>query len=775
MPRTTPEQITARQVVDPSRTSGVGLTVQASQTRTRGAMWGVADALQGLQGDVNQQLRADAAQRKQDDEKAARDKKVQDQKDGKAAADEASVTGIRDDKFLETASDDARRSYQQVDGANAVNSFENDIAPELARLEPGEDIDQWMQTKVNGWLEDKNLPEESRKSFMVGAQESLKNLKANYLKQSINESFKRQEEGFGSLLNGNLQNGSISTPEQVAQWRQAAALHGLHDHEIDKVAVDALTSALSSGKVDIQKTMALARHTGADGVIVADHPEYSEKLQHAADQGETEQKKQKAKAQFDAEVAMLDNVNAQADKGLLGRAQVTALAKQYDKTPEWAASMLDKSRAAREKAAKEQKKEADQQQDWLAFASGDALHQEARGAEKVRAAGEKKFQEIIKDGIEKQDLSQVPQFIKMAAANNGDFPAYGRVMSGLADTSNPQRFDYAYKVFKATENTAPGWAAANLDSKTLAKFRQFERRTEVYHDDTQQALTALNASREVDPEVLSKQKAAVMKQLPKALPADFDDSSWLSLSPHGATKIANPGYMQSAVNQYAEDALSQGQFWNDPEGAIKFGIEKFKADHVRVGDRYERSFGSVTGQEQAAKVGEAMTTLQEAKKAELVAKKVLDPEDSVSFAPTPNAPNKWQLWYIHAGMRRPLNEPIEVDGKTEYHPITAVASDLAAKHEAWKKQEAARDAETAQFWRKNEIVGKVGDTKAADEYLRSITYNQAGDIGTWNHMGSLNSVADPLNTPKGRDAARAFVNDPARQKQTFTDFLNSTK
>jgi hypothetical protein len=150
MPRSTPEQITARPVVDPSRGSGVGLTVQASQPRSRGAMWGVASALQGLQGDVNQQLRADASERKEADAKAAHDKKIQDEKDGKAAADQAAVTGTAPD--LQGASDDLRKSYEQVDGANAVNSFENDIAPDLARLEPGADIDKWLQTKVNGWL-----------------------------------------------------------------------------------------------------------------------------------------------------------------------------------------------------------------------------------------------------------------------------------------------------------------------------------------------------------------------------------------------------------------------------------------------------------------------------------------------------------------------------------------------------------------------------------------------------------------------------------------------
>lgn len=773
MPRSTPEQITARPVVDPSRGSGVGLTVQASQPRSRGAMWGVASALQGLQGDVNQQLRADASDRKEANARAAREQKIQDEKDGKAKADEAAVTGIAPD--LQGASDDLRKSYQQVDGANAVNSFENDIAPDLARLEPGEDIDKWLQTKVNDWLEDKNLPEESRKTFMVGAQESFKNLKANYLKQSINESFKRQEEGFGSLLNGNLQNGSISTPEQVAEWRKAAALHGLRDDEIDKAAADAITAALSSGKVDITKTLALARHPGADGVILADHPEYSEKFQNAAQAGETEQKKQRQKAQFDSEVAMLDSVNSQADKGLLGRAQVTALAKQYDKSPEWAASMLDKARSAREKAAKEADKEAKRQAAMSAFQSGDRLHQEAVGYEEVRKAGEELFQQVIKNGIEKNDLSDVPKFIKMAAANNGDFPAYGRVMQGFADTSNPARFEYGYKLFKTTQNTAPGWAESNMDAKTLAKFHEFERRTEVYHDNVQQALEAINAVKEIDPEVLSKQKAAVAKQLPKSLPSDFDDSAWFSFSPHGATKIANVGYMQSEVSKYTEDALSQGQFWNDPEGAIKFGIDKFKADHVRVGDRYERSFGSVTGQEQAAKVGEAMTTLQEAKHAELVAKKIIDPEDAVGFAPTPNAPNKWQLWYLHAGTRRPITETVDVDGKRETRPIEVVASDVAAKHEAWKKQEAAREAETAQGWRKFGIVGDVGDAKQANEYLSQITYNQAGDLGTYNHVASPTPVADALNTPKGRDAARAFVNDPARTKQSFTDFLNSTK
>jgi hypothetical protein len=314
-----------------------------------------------------------------------------------------------------------------------------------------------------------------------------------------------------------------------------------------------------------------------------------------------------------------------------------------------------------------------------------------------------------------------------------------------------------------------------MDSKTLAKYHAYERRVDVYHDNPQQALAALTAVKEIDPDVLSKQKSEVQKKLANALPKDFDDSNWFSFSPHGATKIANVGDMQSEVYKYAEDALSQGQFWNDPDGAIKHGIDKFQADYVRVGNRYERSFGSVTGQEQSAKVGEAMTTLQEAKHAELVAKKIIDPEDSVGFAPTPNAPNKWQLWYLHAGTRRPITETVDVDGQHETRPIEVVASDVTAKHEAWKKQEAARDAETAQFWRKNGIVGEVGDTKAANEYLNQITYNQAGDIGTYNHMASLNSVADPLNTPKGRDAARAFVNDPARTKQSFTDFLNTTK
>jgi hypothetical protein len=40
---------------------------------------------------------------------------------------------------------------------------------------------------------------------------------------------------------------------------------------------------------------------------------------------------------------------------------------------------------------------------------------------------------------------------------------------------------------------------------------------------------------------------------------------------------------------------------------------------------------------------------------------------------------------------------------------------------------------------------------------------------------SLNATSKALNTPEAVQNARAFVNDPARIPQSFTDFIHSSR
>jgi hypothetical protein len=273
MPRNDARRVTQRQQIDSSQSANVALPMQASLngiTQSGAAMFALGRALSGMGDQMGQQAQQDA--------RALAEKNTKDSKTaGAAKAAEKNVTGVEPADWLSNANQIERESYQETDGINAVGRFEQSIQPELARLEPGANIDEFVQQHAEKFLEDNQLPEKTKQTFLSGLSKSQENLKSAYLKQSLAESLKRNEESTSALLVSGLQNGSASNPEGFAKWRAYAEGKGMHDDEIDAMAVNAVKAALQSGDVDTEKAMALLKSASAPGrPVLADVPQYKQ-------------------------------------------------------------------------------------------------------------------------------------------------------------------------------------------------------------------------------------------------------------------------------------------------------------------------------------------------------------------------------------------------------------------------------------------------------------------------------------------------------------------
>ncbi|GAA0687706.1 hypothetical protein ISN75_14155 [Dyella marensis] len=775
MPRNDTTRIDPRQTIDSSQSANVPLQVRANvDSAGRGGMgWAVAHALNRVAGEMaDTQSRAGERQRIRDEEA----KNTQDKKDGQAAAAETAVTGVQKTADeLEAHGKVFTQAYQESDGLRHRYQFEQDLKPELARLEPGTDINEYIQSKALEYVQNNEMPEESRKSFMTAVAKAQPEWKIDYAKHSITESLKRDEENHQAILVGEMTKAQALTPEMLQQWQQQADLSGLHDYERDDITAKAAIAALSSGKVNIDQTLkTLDGQFGAGGRVL--HDIYREQIDTAAKQGRSLQEKEQREAQEGQLTKSLFYLNDKADVGGLGDKEIELYRARFKMSPEWAATLHNRNREAQQKAAEKTKKDQDDAALRMAYLNGDPIHVEQLGASKVNAAGEKALQDSLASSIASKDFTGSKQFLLAAARNNAKSDGFQRITTGLADTANPARFEMGYQLYKMSQNVAPGWTEANMEPKTLAAYQMYDRQVSLYHANPQQALAAATAAKEVSPEVLAEQRNQVKKKLDSKLPKDFEDSAWLSLSPHGSTKVANPGYVETAVLQYATDAINNGQFHGDPNGAIEHAMTLFKANHVQVGDRYEPTFGTAYTADQAKTVGEAMTALGREKKAQLVKDKIVDPEDTVGFAPSPNAPNKWLLFSMHGNVRMPLTEEVTVtDPATGKHTkearlVEVVASDTASKFGAWKKQEAERDIVTRQG------IKQFGlDFGTTEDKLKHLDEIPRGAVDNYMHGWNEVSLPQGLRTPEQRTKARAFLTAPERASQSFTDFINSTK
>jgi len=771
MPRNDAQRITPRQAVDSSQSANPALAVQANLQAASGSgstMFAVAKALNGASnvvGDMGVQ------KARQKNAKAAAKKEDEDKRLGEAKAAEHAVTGVDQTAWLDQASKVARDSYMETDGINAVDKFHSSIQADLAKMEPGADIDGFIRESSEKFIEENGLKDRARDSFLMGLAKTQDGIKQGYLKQSIKESMKREEEGASALLVNAITKGGPDIASNYAGWRALNASKGMTDDEMDHIAVDAVKASLASGDMDIAKGMSILQTPSAPGrPVLADVPEHKEELQLASKRGEAIQKDRAEKARYAQEVAETVQIDALADKGILGKSRALAWGKANDKSAAEVAAKINASRNAAERLAKEaQKAQAERNAD-RAWANYDALAANAAGIkpDDVGKAGDRAFTAALQSGDDKQ----VQAILNKSALTGAPIPALKGILSGSIDESDPKRATRYVQLFEQMQRISPEWAARQVDDKTLSRITAYQTAKMQGADDTQ-AWSKVKMVSSLDHETISKNTNDAMKLVAKEAPKDFGDGGWFSSN----TKIANTTELDTAYRLAVKDMVESGA---SPEVAAKAALTRVKSQYIRVGDRMVRNYGTGDGMDEHTSA--AMTEASNMWKEKLVASNVVGKDDPVWFTPVPGDANKWRLSYFAAGgVPLPVTHEVTRKGadgveRTTAEFVDVIPSAARANYSAWDKQEK--------------------DKKVRNEQMFKQLQRDPTDL-TPENVKKLNDQYAPLlkgklKLPAGTDPATAefqqrqwdasvatakkvteYANNPANHLQSFADFITS--
>lgn len=691
MPRTTTTRITPRPQIDSSRSQNVPLPVVASQRDVAGygnAMFGLARALNGMSSAVGQVGRTNyLAQQKQDNEDAEA---------GKAAAAQRAVTGEAPD--LTVMSDAFAKSYRETDGLRYAGDFENALMPELSRLEPGQDADEFIQGAANKFVDDHgDMPEDAKRVFMLAVAHKQDEWKQGYLKRSIGESMKREEESLGAIAVDQFSKNLLTTPEGLQSFRLLAAHRGLHDDETNALLVSSAAAAMQDGKGNIEAIMATLQSVKLpDGGTLADVPENKEKLELAAQRGQAVQEQAQKDAQRGELAQAYFHLHDKADRGVLADSEIESTRVKYGLTPEWAVQMHDKNREARERFAKENAKADEGREQLSALYSGDPFRIAALGYDKVASAGSKVIAQAYKDGNE----PLLMQTVAAASKVNAPMPFLGQLFRQF-DPSDIQNAKKQLALRDLLVRQSKEYAESNIPSTTAAMFKRFDIETKVLGLSPEQALQKIaQTSPVLDKGESSAAVSRYLKKHESAIPATFDDRDILG-GKLSATPIANRQYVNAQVADIAKELVATGQL--EPEAAVEHAIERFRATNVRVGDLY---VPVPTGTTQ--KVGTAMTRLAEDYKSKLIADKVIDDGTTLWFQPAVNDPGKWILMRNDDGVSRAVIEKHR-DGSRDF--VEKDIHDVMSKYARWETDKKVKEITRAQGLDK---LG-LGFLKGADE------------------------------------------------------------
>jgi hypothetical protein len=771
MPRFEAQRITPKQAVDSSQSANVNLPVQANLASASGAgaaMFAMGKALNGISNAVGD-IGMDEARRK--NAKAAAKKEDDEKRSGEAKAAEHDVTGVDQTEWLSGASQLAKDSYMETDGINAVDKFQSHIQGDLAKMEPGSDIDGYIKTSSEQFIADNKLEGRARDSFLMGLAKTQDGIKQGYLKQSIKESMKREEEGASALLVNAITKGGPDVATNYSNWRTINAGKGMTDDEMDHIAVDSVKASIASGDMDIAKGMSILQTaTGAGRPVLADIPEHKEELQLAAKRGETIQKDRAEKARYDQEVAETVQIDALADKGILGKSRALAWGKANDKSASEVAAKINSSREAGERLAKEANKAQEARNADRAWNNYDALAATAAGIKPaaVGEAGDRQFVAALQSGDDKQ----IQAVLNKSALSGAPIPALKGILSGSIDENDPKRATRYVQIFEQMQRISPEWASRQVDDKTLSRITAYQDAKKMGADDTQ-AWSKVKMVSTLDHETIATNVGAAMKLVAKEAPKDFtSEHFWQSNTP-----IANTTEMDTAYRIAVKDMVESGA---SPEVAAKAALTRVKSSFIRVGDRMVRNYG--TGDGMDSHTSDAMTEASKMWKEKLVSSNVVGKDDPVWFTPIPGDENKWRLSYFAAGgVPLPVTHEVTRKGadgterkSTEF--VDVIPSAARANYSAWDKAEK--------------------DKKVRNEQMFKQLQRDPTDL-TPENIKKLNDQYAPLlkgklKLPAGTDPATAefqqrqwdaslgtakkvtdYANNPANQQQSFADFITS--
>lgn len=676
MPRDVTTRIDPRVATDVPQTASVPLQVQAQLPRNPGTSpaWALASSLQGFASTyADVQATKDATAEKARIQKAKEDEQL-----GKQAADKQAVTG--EAPSLEGMSQEFTAAYRQTDGLRLADEFGNQLAPQLAQLEPGktqDEINQFIQGKAKDYLEQNGVDQASQPAFMQAISKAQVGWKDQYNRQSIAEALKRDEENLGAIGTAAIKSGSLLTEDGLKGYFDSLTARGLGEAEAHKIVAQAFTASLATGQTNIPQAMAVLKTPlGSSGTSIGDIPEYKSQLDLAAKRGQQLIDDAQKKAQADNLTHALYRMGDSADQGLLSDREIDANRKRFDLTPEWAAGMHNRNREAQQRLAKENESAENERMVFQALQSGDPVQIAAMGTAKVSAAADKVMLAAYKQGGDQATLQVAGALSRV----NAPVP-FLKQLSGSFDPSDQQNALRTISFFNNIKSQSKDYFEQNVTPEFSAKMRRFEIETQTFGLSPQQALQKIAQTEPaMDHGATSAAVATYYKQHSSAIPTTFGDSSILS-GKFTSTPIRNLGYVNTQVQDIMKELMSTGML--KPDDAAKAAVERFQATNVRVGDMYVPVPAGTT-----PKVGEAFTQLAQDYKDRMVKDKQIDDTGTVYFQPAVNNSGKWVLMVNDDGVSRAV---VERKPGAEPRLVELDSNAVLAKHTTWTMQKNEQD------------------------------------------------------------------------------------
>ena len=785
MPREQQNRITPRVPTDTSSGQSVPLQVQATLPQRNSAAFSLASAL--YSGFEAYRAGREADYRVASIEKDKADR-LASQK-GKDAAAEQAVTGVAPDEkeMLNTYGQHAVDAYHESDGLRISSDFVNQLRPKLAKLDPGADVDKFIQQDAASYVENANMPEASRAVFMQSVAQQQEALKTEFIKQSITESHKREEENYGALTTNDIRSGALLNPDNLQRHFEYLHAKGLTETESRSLVANSFAASIADGTTDIQKALdVLKTPVGSDGVSIGDIPALKETIDASVKRGETIQKAKAAEARFDQEVAETTRVDALARKGVLSSTTALAWGHANGKSAAEVASKLDQSARALEALQKENDKEERKRQaigKWFGYNALDIKATDFTKKE-MEDAGQVVFNKALRGYLsdngpaitdDKQFAdTQLGRVIEHAARTGAPLTDLKDVLNSI-DENNPKEASRLLSIYKYASHISPAWANRQTDAATLAKITRYQTRVESFGDNPDQAWSNIKLKQDVPPDAVASNMTKALKLLDSKAPKDFGDHAWNPIKSN--TPIANLPEVNAERMRIVRELVSEGV---PPEDAVKAGIEKADSNFIRSGDQMVRNYGIGDGNDEATSA--AMTERAKALKDGLVKSNVVDKDQPVFFAPTPGQEGVWRAQYKDGyGITHAVTEEVKAKGPDGKERTTRQFIDIstASTRDAYSKWDAAEKAKAAAVENASKTFGIPTDLTKAAAYLKGVQhihnpYNGKLEGMTQNGL-SLNATSPALDTPEGVKAAKAFVADPQYKPQSFADFLTSQK
>lgn len=646
MARTKPQEIIRRTAVASRHSEVPVLEVQADQApaMSAGALSKTAAAvLSRVSDSINSQM----ISKSRDEYADAAAQRMQEDAEG---------TPRQTEEFVAQQSDAWRRGYLKADGIIRIRDWQIEAAKELAKAEPGEDIEPLLKERMAALTRHPEFQDpQVRKALMPVAQRAAQQIRQQWQADSMREMLERQKESLTAIIRDGIKSGAFLTSEGMdglyAMLDQEEYAY-LTKRDVDELYVGAAKEELASGNRDPQEILAFLEKPRPDGQPGLMNTEHGDELRAAARAGAQVIAKRLDEAQKQAMAEAEWTLQGLADRGQLTHKVIDQYAAKFGleggDLMQFRRYWNNQQEQTLRRWESEAKERARENKYASLIASGN--YYAVPDAELKKMAGAE---------WDAAPQAQRGALIQKWARLGVPIPQLERILK-RADPASRDNFQQAASLYESLRKVSPKYADTVAGGEAAAMFDQYLFDTKRGGQSHQEAARVLT-----QPKREAEEARAIVGDAWKDAIKDYTE---IDGKPRDARELYR-------IRQEAERIASRGGI--SGEAAIRAAVGQIDAQRTVINGRRVPNIGMPQGAEPA--VDELI---------QAVAKRLGREPEELSALPNPRNPGQWQIvgpdnWII---ADPDTGRPIGFDPRA-----------VAAQHQRWKgdlaEYRARREAE----------------------------------------------------------------------------------